>query len=156
MDYAAVRGIRPQLVAGGWVDAVPKLDGVMTQNFMARVADIPDGTAATMLVAEDAGMPQLWHAGRPVADSQFGCGAWAAWAGCTIWVQGASGDGSVQPGPCGINCTNQLEIYSFHPVGANALFADGSVRFLSAGIDIRILARLITRAGGEVVSDSDY
>ena len=46
--------------------------------------------------------------------------------------------------------------YSFHPSGANALFVDGSVHFLKAGIDIRILASLVTRAGGEVVSGSDY
>jgi prepilin-type N-terminal cleavage/methylation domain-containing protein/prepilin-type processing-associated H-X9-DG protein len=152
MDYAAVSGIRPQLVARGWVDAVPNRDGVMTVNFMARVTDITDGTATTMLVSEDAGMPQIWHAGRPVTDSLIACGGWSAWDGCTIWVQGANADGSVQPGQCGINCTNQREIYSFHPAGANALFADGSVRFLPRGIDIRILARLITRAGGEVVS----
>jgi hypothetical protein len=36
------------------------------------------------------------------------------------------------------------------------LFADGSVHFLKAGIDIRVLARLATRAGGEVVANADY
>jgi len=35
--------------------------------------------------------------------------------------------------------------------GANAVFADGSVHFLKAGMDVRIMARLITRAGGEVL-----
>jgi prepilin-type processing-associated H-X9-DG protein len=40
--------------------------------------------------------------------------------------------------------------------GANAVFADGSVHFLKANLDIRILARLVTRAGGEDVSVSDY
>ena len=49
-----------------------------------------------------------------------------------------------------MNCTNDREVYSFHPGGANFVFADGSVHFLKAGMDIRILARLITRAGGEV------
>jgi hypothetical protein len=33
---------------------------------------------------------------------------------------------------------------------------DGHVGFLKVGMDIRIMARLITRAGGEVVSDGDY
>jgi prepilin-type processing-associated H-X9-DG protein len=59
-------------------------------------------------------------------------------------------------GPCAVNCTNESEVYSFHPGGANAVFADGSVRFLRAGMSIRILARLATRAGGEVVSDGDF
>jgi hypothetical protein len=35
-------------------------------------------------------------------------------------------------------------------------FADGSVRFLNAIIRIQVLARLCTRAGGEVVSAGDY
>jgi prepilin-type N-terminal cleavage/methylation domain-containing protein/prepilin-type processing-associated H-X9-DG protein len=154
-DYAPVRGVQQQLVALRLVDDVANLDGVMLKNVMARIADITDGTAQTILVAEDAGLPQVWHAGRPVPGDMSACGCWACWS-CLIWVQGASQDGNQQPGPCGINCTNVKEIYSFHPSGANALLADGSVHFLSAGIDIRILARLITRAGGEVVSDSDY
>ena len=52
--------------------------------------------------------------------------------------------------------TTQLKVYSFHPGGANAVFADGSVHFLKASMDIRIFARLVTRAGGEVVSTGDY
>ena len=36
------------------------------------------------------------------------------------------------------------------------LAVDGSVHFLNAGISIRILARLVTRAGGEVVAGGDY
>jgi hypothetical protein len=32
------------------------------------------------------------------------------------------------------------------------VFADGAVHFLSAGIDIRIFARLVTRAGGELAT----
>jgi prepilin-type processing-associated H-X9-DG protein len=70
--------------------------------------------------------------------------------------QGSSLNGDTKPGPCAINCTNEQEVYSFHPTGANAVFADGSVRFLKAGIDIRVFAALATRAGGEVVADRSY
>ena len=55
-----------------------------------------------------------------------------------------------------MNCNNDQEVYSFHPGGANAVFVDGSVHFLKAGIDIRVLARLVTRAGGEVASADDF
>jgi prepilin-type processing-associated H-X9-DG protein len=51
-----------------------------------------------------------------------------------------------------MNCSNDNEVYSFHPGGANALVADGSVRFLRESINIRTLAALATRAGGETVS----
>jgi prepilin-type processing-associated H-X9-DG protein len=50
-----------------------------------------------------------------------------------------------------MNCTNNGEVFSFHPGGTNAMFADGSVRFLRESIDIRVLACLITRAGAEIV-----
>jgi prepilin-type processing-associated H-X9-DG protein len=55
-----------------------------------------------------------------------------------------------------MNCTNDGEVYSFHPGGANAVFADGHVQFLPASMSIQTLAALVTRAGGEVVSTSDY
>ena len=68
-------------------------------------------------------------------------------------MSGSSTDGSIaRGGPCAVNCTNATEFYAFHPAGANAVFADGSVHFLKAGMDIRIFARLVTRAGGEVVT----
>ena len=62
----------------------------------------------------------------------------------------------MRPGPCAINCTNERQVYSFHPGGANAIFADGSVHFLKETINIRVLAGLVTRAGGEVVPAGDY
>jgi prepilin-type processing-associated H-X9-DG protein len=52
-----------------------------------------------------------------------------------------------------MNCSNNSEVYSFHPGGANFIFADGSVRFIQETISLTTLAQLITRAGGEVVKD---
>jgi prepilin-type processing-associated H-X9-DG protein len=55
-----------------------------------------------------------------------------------------------------MNCTHDGEFYSFLAGGANVAMADGSVHFLRQNIDIRMLARMITRAGGEAVSAGDY
>jgi prepilin-type processing-associated H-X9-DG protein len=55
------------------------------------------------------------------------------------------------PSPFAANGTGQP--YAFHPSGANFLFGDGSVQFLSQTIEIRTLARLVTRRGDEVISD---
>jgi prepilin-type processing-associated H-X9-DG protein len=55
-----------------------------------------------------------------------------------------------------VNCTNDDEIFSWHPGGANALFADGSVHFLNELITAPLVAALVTRAGGEVVSGGSY
>jgi len=54
---------------------------------------------------------------------------------------------------CALNCTNDGEVYAFHATGANAAFADGSVGFLKTGMDLRVMSRLITRAGGEAAGD---
>jgi prepilin-type processing-associated H-X9-DG protein len=53
------------------------------------------------------------------------------------------------PFSCFINCTNEHEIYAFHPGGANAVFCDGSVRFLSESISEQVLLALVTRCNGE-------
>ncbi len=70
-------------------------------------------------------------------------------------VRGATADGSARLGPCVVNRTNEHEVCSFHAGGANAVFADGSVRFLKAAISMRAFARLVTRAGGEPSSAGD-
>jgi prepilin-type processing-associated H-X9-DG protein len=51
---------------------------------------------------------------------------------------------------CGVNCSNDYGLYAMHSGGANALMADGSVRFVPASIDIRQLCALVTGKGGEV------
>jgi prepilin-type N-terminal cleavage/methylation domain-containing protein/prepilin-type processing-associated H-X9-DG protein len=153
-DYGGVRGIDPRLVDIGLVDRADNYQGVLTNHYLTRLADITDGASQTILVTEHAGRPTLWRAGRPVPGTYA---IVASWVGATNTVgQGSSYDGAMKPGPCAINCTNDREVYSFHPGGANAVFADGSLHFLKAGIDIRVFARLVTRAGGEVVSASDY
>jgi prepilin-type processing-associated H-X9-DG protein len=73
-----------------------------------------------------------------------------------VLIRGSSADGTTLPGPCAINRTNDQQPCSFHGGGANFLFADGSVHFLRAGTDIRVLAALATRAGGEVVRGQAY
>ncbi len=154
-DYGPTAYVHATLLDLGLVDRVGNAQGVMSQNFMTRLRDITDGTSHTILLAEDAGRPKEWRLGRPGRDQAIIGGPWAGY-GNQLFVAGSPPDGSSTPGPCAINCNNDRQIYSFHPGGANIVLADGSVRFLKAGLDIRILARLVTRAGGEVVSASDY
>jgi prepilin-type processing-associated H-X9-DG protein len=158
-DYAGVRSVDTRLVDLGLVDRAAKYEGVLTAsevtaNCLTRLADITDGASQTLMVTECAGRPKLWRAGRPVPGIYASGGVWLA--GTLTFGQGSSYDGVTKPGPCAINCTNDREVYSFHPGGANAVFADGSVHFLKASMDIRIFARLVTRAGGEVVPADAY
>jgi prepilin-type N-terminal cleavage/methylation domain-containing protein/prepilin-type processing-associated H-X9-DG protein len=149
-DYAPTWGVGPALATGDtW--------GVLVPNSMTRLADVEDGTSNTILLTEDAGRPQAWSAGRavPGREQAINGGPWAGFQ-TGITVMGSTPDGSWRPGSCAINCSNDHEVYSFHSGGANAVFADGSVRFLHQGTGLKTLAALVTRAGGEIVSGSDY
>jgi hypothetical protein len=46
--------------------------------------------------------------------------------------------------------------FSFHPEGLNIALGDGSVKFVSQNIPIRLFARLVTRDQGEAVDGSFY
>jgi prepilin-type processing-associated H-X9-DG protein len=66
-------------------------------------------------------------------------------------THGFTPDGTSSPGPCPINCSNDNELFSFHPGGAHVLLGDGSVRLVPETTDIRVIGRLLTRAGGEAL-----
>jgi prepilin-type processing-associated H-X9-DG protein len=55
-----------------------------------------------------------------------------------------------------MNRRNDNEPYSFHPAGGNFLFADGHVSFLGESLDYRTALGLFTRAGGEILSNTDW
>jgi prepilin-type processing-associated H-X9-DG protein len=154
-DYGPVSGVSPALVAWGLIDPVDSYEGTLPVNKMIRLIAVTDGLSNTLLAAEDAGRPQLWRVGRSVSGSFAAGGPWASSAN-PILLMGSSIDGAIKPGPCAINCTNDRQPYSFHTGGANFLFADASVHFLRAGMDLRVLAALATRAGGEVVTGADW
>ena len=50
------------------------------------------------------------------------------------------------------DCGPNNEMFSFHPGGAQLVLADGSVRFLSETVELRVLYSLGTRDGGETVT----
>jgi prepilin-type N-terminal cleavage/methylation domain-containing protein/prepilin-type processing-associated H-X9-DG protein len=160
-DYAGMGAVDPGLVSSGLIDphGGPRderghYEGAFPINAARRMADIIDGTSQTILIAECAGRPELWQGGRRVPELVLSGGPWSSRN--LLWCRGATPDGTGFFGPCAVNCTNDREVYAFHPSGANTVLADGSVRLLRANIDIRVFAALVTRAGGEVVSGSDF
>jgi prepilin-type N-terminal cleavage/methylation domain-containing protein/prepilin-type processing-associated H-X9-DG protein len=128
-----------------------------------RISDIRDGTSSTITVAECAGRGQSWVNGRLDSTGTFinsGGTHQGRWIDPNNWLEVFGFDvtshtqgwpaGNPTP-PCAINCANSKEVYAFHPGGANAVFADGSVHFLNANTSLPTLRALITINGGELV-----
>jgi prepilin-type N-terminal cleavage/methylation domain-containing protein/prepilin-type processing-associated H-X9-DG protein len=132
-----------------------------------KLSMINDGTANTMLLSESGGKPKFFRRGietikykdnNPAKGIEINKGgAWAA-VNNAMQIHGSQPDGVVEwkvgnverkGGPAAINVTNEKNIYAWHSGGANAAFADGSVRFLRDTLDIRTIAALATRSGGE-------
>jgi len=123
--------------------------GVMTKTMMrqpCRMKDITDGTSKTWLIAEDAGRPDQFSDGRPGDPTGKIIPVFAGAA----WADPDSGF-TVAKEPV-INHSNDSEIYSFHPGGAQFVFADGSTRYISSTLDSVTGIALVTRAGGEILN----
>jgi prepilin-type N-terminal cleavage/methylation domain-containing protein len=151
-DYAPDNGYDSKLEGLGLVDPTVNPNGVLDVNVVFAIPEIRDGTSNTSVIAEDAGRPDRWQAGKLKTVGGQKDGGWADHENEYI-THGYTADGNTVNGPCHTNCTNNNEVYSFHVGGANHVFADGSVHFVKASMDIRMFVKLITRAGDDVVTD---
>jgi prepilin-type N-terminal cleavage/methylation domain-containing protein/prepilin-type processing-associated H-X9-DG protein len=163
-DYEAIGGVQVRRQApsssadlsiiqfGPWGE--PTYDvasGASLRYRKARLVDIADGLSNTVLVSERAGRPDIYVKGErdypyPYSDPNHSVDHHqAAWAISTHfwWLVYLRN----QP----INQSNYAGYYSFHPGGAHAALADGSVRFLKESTSPAILTALVTRSGLEVV-----
>lgn len=155
------------------------LDGRSCTNALAGsdsltpVADITDGLSNTIVVDEMAGRPERWAVGK--RDSTFTgsqsttageCGRqpyWCSWGGCASHqLSPYSEDGQVAwltskvKENCAkiVNATND-SVYSFHPAGANALFLDGSVKFVSEMVLADVYLAMSAKDSGEPFTLAD-
>ena len=142
------------------VYTLQKFDGVLYTNSAVRPGDIIDGTSNTIMIGE------RFHYDPNFANiSDYAGWAWANANSTEDYLLGAGLTGAnvhtgtpinwMVPDGQGANVLYQQPRFnafgSGHPGGANFAFADGSVRFLTNGIDpLTVLLPLCTRAGGEV------
>ncbi len=162
-DYEAIMGLQPGSINPHLASNIYNNDNrfaVMHRNSTNRFADIHDGTSTTLMVVETAGRPTVFRGNRPRHDlaNDQGIG-WADSEG-PYSLDGANADGSVEGGGPAAGCTwslnrrNDNEVYSFHPGGANVLFAGANTAFLPDSIDIAVMAAICTRDAGEPVQTS--
>jgi prepilin-type N-terminal cleavage/methylation domain-containing protein/prepilin-type processing-associated H-X9-DG protein len=139
-------------------------DGVFHDNTKTQLADITDGTSATLLFGEHHHFDPLWAAltaNAPGFPTDFAY--YAQWAMKFNWAGGPMAvnhrlPASVATAPPAFGTAAWRETYwarlaaygSGHPGGANVALADGSVRLLADSVPLGTLKALSTRAGGEV------
>jgi prepilin-type N-terminal cleavage/methylation domain-containing protein/prepilin-type processing-associated H-X9-DG protein len=135
-----------------------------------RLASITDGTSNTMMVSECGSKPIGYNGFRQIYKSEVdglpvdgiiepvssGGGAWADNFTYSSLAGAQGRQNGIRGGTCMVNCTSNNEIYSFHPGGSNALFVDGSVHFIKDVASVQLVASLVTRAGGEIISADQY
>jgi len=101
--------------------------GCMLFDRAVSIPMIRDGTSQTLIISEDSHwVDGQWINGRNVFDQAF----------------------AINRAPAYEN-----DIRSEHPGGANGLLTDGSARFLTETMELRILAGLCTRAGNEAFGE---
>ena len=113
--------------------------GMFGRDIKNRMRDVTDGNSKTLFVGER---------GVVVVDTvSFG---WWAWGGIRdTYLNVAKG---CRPGRSG-DIASASHWWSHHPNGANFLFVDGAVRFLTYSIDDKAFEALATKDGSDQVDD---
>ena len=136
------------------------LGGVFIRQRGITVADVHDGTSNTMMVAEQSGWGITSDGQQVDIRSDCGHGFCMGYGAdsmdrdfnitCVIHPVGEMSYGAT--GVAG-NCGPNRPIQSAHSGGAMTLMTDGSVRFLTQGVNIQTLYNLANRDDGKVVTD---
>jgi len=167
-DYAPTCRVAVVLEELGYVTNMHERHGMLTTDRQMAAIHVEDGLSTTLALVEAAGRP-AFHTrfGEGPTESVPGGGnpdviagraAGGAWADDQnpVVLHGFTYNGLAAPGPCPINCTNNDEAFGFHPGGINAVFGDGSVKFLAQTIAIDVYAALVTANGDEIIDHATF
>jgi len=158
-DYEALMGVQRSVNLDLY--STPATNrSVLFRNSQIRMADIRDGSSNTVIIVECAARPTVYRRGRLVNGLRNDQGYGWIDSESGFSLDGASWDGQTQGlgptlTPRAINATNENEPYSFHQGGANFLFADGHVVFLSEQTPLETVAAFSTRDAGEIVNHGE-
>jgi prepilin-type N-terminal cleavage/methylation domain-containing protein/prepilin-type processing-associated H-X9-DG protein len=165
-DYPGTFGMPFPPPDGTYVGVLGK--SIPTKIVKRKVTDILDGTSNTIMLAECAGLTDIWVGGHPGNILPTGDAAWCnpqtqiVVGGCdpstgqvptlTMRVPNAQAINGCNSG----NGHGLNQVYSFHSQGANTVFGDGSVHFIQQSIKLEVLIALVTRGYGEVIPAGSY
>lgn len=157
-DYTVAEGFYYSTTPRNWIEGTIRS---VSEIGKRRLTDVTDGTSNTLVIFENADVPNLWINGKKVTDNtdvvityqHSNNGAWCNPNNNNM--RGWDATGIVQFGPYIVNKRNGAALYGFHPGGAFALFADGSVQFLSENTTAETVKRFVSFNGGDIASVGD-
>lgn len=153
-DYGPIRGVYDETRAYVGMPSGTNLTGALQADKGTSIAAITDGTSNTVLIAEIAGRRQVYRKRIPITgvETSYG-GGWGDSTAGAMRLNTSTADGTMWPGPCAVNCTNYYAFYAFHPGGAQAVYCDGSVRFINSSISAFTGVAIVSRQNAEIVTD---
>jgi prepilin-type N-terminal cleavage/methylation domain-containing protein/prepilin-type processing-associated H-X9-DG protein len=147
---------RPETVTAGGITSEAEIDGTFFRNSRIRAADIGDGLSNTIMIGEHSSIlsDKTWvgvvpySVTCPKAPFPSSCNSGGA------MVAAHSGPDTHDRPQVIIHVPNDPfghtdEMYAEHPGGANTLFADGSVHFITETIDPFTFVAMSTRNTGD-------
>jgi prepilin-type N-terminal cleavage/methylation domain-containing protein/prepilin-type processing-associated H-X9-DG protein len=161
------------IASAGWMDSSRSPitgTGVLYPNSRVSIADISDGTSATLMVGErsrnlaDVAWPGAFGSHSTPAPLCTKAG-WPvrSCVGLMFLLMGRTGPSSdiVSGSIPGGNTPNHPGagadgFWSRHPGGCQFLLCDGSVRFMKETLAPQVFRALASRAGGEVIGADQY
>jgi prepilin-type N-terminal cleavage/methylation domain-containing protein len=155
-DYTVAEGFYYSVNPRNWVEGTIRS---ISEIGKRRITDVTDGTSNTLIIFENADVPNLWINGKLVTDNtnivityqHSNNGTWCNPNNNNL--RGWDATGTVQFGPYIVNKRNGAALYSFHSGGAHALIADGSVRFFSENTTAEMIKRYVSFNGGDINND---
>jgi prepilin-type N-terminal cleavage/methylation domain-containing protein/prepilin-type processing-associated H-X9-DG protein len=126
---------------------------------VATIASVTDGTSNTILVGEVRPIADANNAFWTSTGSASGTTVPLGWDANTWPAADPICNGNWQGATAPLGCryaSSAKGFSSYHPGGANMLFADGSVHFLKKSINLVTYNALGSRNGGEVISSDAY
>lgn len=150
-DYNASEGYASdtECLEGLWV-VYEEIDSQVVARPI-KFHEITDGLSNTLLVVERAALPDHYFLNRvePHQPPKF-----RTWGNVGLWALSAEmylNHIHLREEVPLVNGDNQKGIYSFHPGGAEVVYADGSVHFLKEDANQQLVLATVTPAGGEIV-----
>jgi prepilin-type N-terminal cleavage/methylation domain-containing protein/prepilin-type processing-associated H-X9-DG protein len=153
-NYTAMNGVLG-VTSDAWDN-----NGAFIRNRTMRIADISDGLSNTLFVGERCtNMASTTWTGA-VPNGVVPAQRYASLADQLANAERAPAlvlsHGSRDHIPNDTLVFDADATASYHSVGVNFLFGDGSVHFIGNGISGRVYEALLTRAGGEVIDGSAF